>query len=427
MTADPAAGATDPPAAPRWWAPLAALVTATFIACALFVVANRIRPELFWYRYVGWLLTVVVVLGPCAWLWQRAATSRTVGQYAASRLRRALVATVLAVGGVFSALAIAFAVFLWRGQVAYSEVHDPTDVPPGAATVHVAGLASLAASSAEQHDRLRLYLARDYRWLVTTWDGTRVAFLRGGAPGRRQHGSNGYQRTKADGTGVQYRLGVYLDRATAMPGRRPVDVVAAGTPSTPVRLLKNPHGSGAYASTLWIEGTRGAVEVIEDSGEPARVQSNALVAALGEELAAVFAAPGHAAVDDLLESGSIAGADVPTLSVDVHADGADDPVGHGVYLVSGAINRGEEGSVTVRAFGPSNQPLRVTSLPVAREYVGWSSDATRRYRYGFEILVEDPDEREQLAARFELWFTPMNGGAERRLGSVERVIRGYRS
>ncbi len=335
----------------------------------------------------------------------------------------------LSMAAMVALLAVAFAVFLWRGQVAYSIEHDLSGLPPSTNEIRIAGLARLATTTPNEHRLLRAYLARNYRWMVTTRDGQRVAFLRGGVPGARVHGSNGYQSIGTDAARGQYRLGVYLDTPTPPPSRGPIDTATAGTSATRVRLLKPPLATVPYDSWLWIAGRSAAVELFEQSAVPERVVSNALIAEFGTELSRVFAAVDASALDDLLEAGSLAAVSDPLLAVEAgeQQPGDEHALGHGVYVVRGAVNPGEEGHVTLRAIdATSDTTLDVTALPAPLEYVGWSADESRRYRYGFDVIVEDRDEREQIAARFELWFTPSNGGPPRRLSGVERVIRGYR-
>jgi hypothetical protein len=365
---------------------------------------------------------------PAWWLWSSARAARVLAALAKPRLRRVVVSVLLSLAALVTLLVVAFAVFLWRGQVAHSREHDPLRLPPGANVVTIAGLAPLEDLTPGEHLRLRTYLARNYRWFVTTWDGGRVAFLRGGAPGARVHGSNGYQQSRPDGDGGQSRLGVFLDAASPTPSRVPIDTAKAGASLATVRLLYPPLAVVRYNSRLWIGGRMLGVEVFEESATAERVTSNALVAALGDELLRLHAAVGTAGLDDLLEVGSFGDEHDEVLTVAVGENfGDEDDLGHGVYVVGGAVNPGEEGHVSLRAFdAATNRPFGVTALPAAQEFVGWSDDASRRYRYGFEVIVEDGEERDRVVARFELWFTPGGRGTARRLATVERAVRGYR-
>lgn len=423
----PAPG-TSEPRVPRWWLVAGAAVSATTLAGVITRALGASTPALTSSRDLDWLFIVAALLVPAWRLWSHDRVGRILRLLAASRLRRVLAFLVLSLASLVSAVAVAFSLFLWRGQVAYSREHDQRRLPPGATEIRIAGLARLANTTPAEHVRMRTYFARNYRWMVTTWEGERVAFLRGGTPGARVHGSNGYQHTGLDSEGVQYRLGIYLDTSSQPPSRTPSDTVKAGEPSATVRLLYPPLAVVLYNSRLWIAGRMLGVEVFEEAARPERLVSNALVADLGEELRRVYGAAEISELDDLLEAGSMGAEPDESLSIEVGEHvGDDQDIGHGVYVVGGAVNPREEGHVSLRAFEvATNQPLEVTALPAPLEFVGWSADASRRYRYGFEVIVEDRKERDQVAARFELWFRPTAGGAPRRLGGIERVIRGYR-
>ena len=427
MVGDQAAAASQSHT-PRWWRVVGSAASATVVASMVVRAVGAAGPGLTSSLDLNWLLAIAALLVPAWWLWSSARAARLLAALAKGRVRRVVVSLGLSLAALVNLLAVAFAVFLWRGQVAYSREHDPLRLPPGANAVTLSALAPLEDLTPDEHLRLRTYLARNYRWFVTTWDGERVAFLRGGAPGARVHGSNGYQQSRPDGDGVQSRLGIFLDTASPAPSRVPIDTVEAGTPLATVRLLHPPQPVVRYNSRLWIGGRMVGVEVFEESARPERVTSDALVAALGDELARLLGATGVPELDDMLEAGSLGSEHAEGLTIGVAENlGDEDDLGHGVYVVGGAVNPGEEGHVSLRAFdAATNRPLGVTALPAAQEFVGWSADASRRYRYGFEVIVEDREERDRVTARFELWFTPAADGTPRRLLSVDRVIRGYR-
>jgi len=428
VTANPAT-ASGASHAPLWWFGVGAVATALATASLVLRGLDASGQAATASRDLDWLLTSSACLVP-AWRVCRSGRVRGLADgLARTRLGRIAVSLGLSAVAGGAMLAVAFAVFLWRSQVAYSREHDLRRLPPSANEIRLAALAPLATMTPDDHLRLRAYLARNYRWMVTTWYGERVAFLRGGAPGARVHGSNGYQHIGPEPSRVQYRLGVYLDIVHPPRSRVPFDATTAGAPIIAVRLLKPPLAIASYDSRLWIAGRSVGVEVFEESPSPERVVSNVLVAELGVELSRLLAVGDAAWLDGLLETGSIAEMDEPLLAVEAgeQQPGDENALGHGVYVVSGAVNPGEEGHLKLRAFdATSNAALEVTALPAPLEFVGWSDDTSRRYRYGFEVIVEDPDEREQMAARFELWFTPSNGGSPRRLSSLERLVRGYR-
>lgn len=331
----------------------------------------------------------------------------------------------MAVVALSNAVGVAFVAFMGVGAYFYNREVPDAVAPAAVRALRLSPLVRLDTLTRADHEWLEQYFSRDYRWWVTTSDGRRVAFLRGGSAGDRRHGSNGYQGEPGAGI-VQSRLAIDLDGPGMPKSLVPFDIAEIAGGVTLLRLFDREYGGPPrYMSRVSVPGNTLRLEVFEDSPRPERVESNRLVADLGGELNRVLSLPRISeALDNALEPDSIGVTDAPTLSIDAHEPDTD-PVGVGVYTASGYVNAGEAGAVEIRVVeSGTNKELPVTGMPAASEVVGWSEAPTTRYRYGFKFILDGGPE-DAFRARCELWFHPKTGGGARRLNSVERLVRRY--
>jgi len=95
----------------------------------------------------------------------------------------------------------------------------------------------------------------------------------------------------------------------------------------------------------------------------------------------------------------------------------------GIYDVEGWLNPGEPGVVYLRAY----EVTKGTRLSADRLYeksnerIGWSDTPSELFLYNSHITIYEGDWGQPYAARFEVWFKPDGGGAERKL--FERVFK----
>lgn len=96
------------------------------------------------------------------------------------------------------------------------------------------------------------------------------------------------------------------------------------------------------------------------------------------------------------------------------------------YRYEAWLNPGEKGSVNLKAFEVSrNIPLRVNDGGARdMECVGWSDDPEEKFYIGGCAFLGSYSENKDFAARFEVWFTPANGGSERKLAEHVYRIKG---
>lgn len=95
----------------------------------------------------------------------------------------------------------------------------------------------------------------------------------------------------------------------------------------------------------------------------------------------------------------------------------------GIYEVEIWTNPGEAGTVYLKAFEVTRgTPLSTRSLrEYSNERTGWSDDPNELFYSNTRITIYEGDWGDPYAARFELWFVPDSGEAERKL--LERVFK----
>jgi len=89
----------------------------------------------------------------------------------------------------------------------------------------------------------------------------------------------------------------------------------------------------------------------------------------------------------------------------------------GIYQVNAQINPGEQGHAYLKVYEQTrNTRLSEERLTIrSQQIVGWSNDPRERFRYQVEVTVYEGDWGVYYPARFELWFVPASGAAERKL------------
>jgi hypothetical protein len=274
------------------------------------------------------------------------------------------------------------------------------------ATVDVS-LPSLAALDADRVPALRDALARDPRWHVGTESGHAFAYRRFAAgPGAELHDTlNGYYDAEPR---REWRVVIGFDGpvyASRFADRGATHVTAA---AGPVALAPGESDDSFHDPTTYlvVEGSPVVVEFYERAPDADRSVTRAALLLVEHTLAAFL-------------RGELAAADTrgaPRLDL-IHG------MQGGIYTLTGHVNPGEPGRCYVRAFevtsGDELSAARLRSRTI--EDVGYSSDAAELFPYDTELTIYESDWGHYYAARFEVWFVPSNGGAERRL--VDDVFR----
>jgi hypothetical protein len=116
----------------------------------------------------------------------------------------------------------------------------------------------------------------------------------------------------------------------------------------------------------------------------------------------------------------------------------------GIYRVTGWANPGEAGVALLRIVqlgpdskaGPAMLPAELrgkegTFLSPehvearSRRWMGWSTKGEVLFPYQSEVAVYEGDWKHLQSVRFELWFRPANGGADRKLVESLATISGW--
>ncbi len=101
----------------------------------------------------------------------------------------------------------------------------------------------------------------------------------------------------------------------------------------------------------------------------------------------------------------------------------------GIYDVCAWVNPGEKGVAYLKVFATKTGE-RLSEHKVydrSKEVVGWSDDPHTQFYFNSHITVFEGDWKNEYDARFEIWFKPESGGAERMLVSGSRSIYGWQN
>jgi hypothetical protein len=194
-------------------------------------------------------------------------------------------------------------------------------------------------------------------------------------------------------------------------------VVKEGT--KPAELVgQSRQGGLGLDSHFMIDGGGAVLEIVEERAGPERVVTPLIVADIERELRAVLNSEvsKRGELDrSLLPEGSTrpGPAEIALLN----------GMQPGIYQVAAWANPGAAGTVFLKAFeitqGTRLSEDRLDEKSNAR--TGWSNDPNELFRYSSEVTIYEGDWGKPYAARFELWFRPDDGSADRKL--MERNFR----
>jgi len=274
-------------------------------------------------------------------------------------------------------------------------------------------------------DLLLRHLATSAKWLVTEERGKVYAVRRCVVGGRWQSSLNGYYTAFDFREGLDHGSdGHWQERVIIDPDGPVLDrpwvakatYARAGAGPVALKVVNDKKYGQGEESYLVVTSSGGAIEVFEQSRSRARPFTPLALKEIEDELAAVLASP----------TARARGFDPALMSVESVRTGPADIVlfgGGGIYNVSAYVNPAERGHVYLKVFEATrNTPLSAARLgPRSIEYTGWSGNPGETFFYDTEITVYEGDWGTYYPARFEVWFVPASGGAERKL--VEKIFR----
>lgn len=185
---------------------------------------------------------------------------------------------------------------------------------------------------------------------------------------------------------------------------------AAGLPGHLPLAFESEGQGGLHHARLLIDMPRLRISLRQSSrwpdGQPLQHALDGVAAELGHVLAAGRWHSG------LLPPGSVASG-----SPDIRLAG-----GAGAFEIEVAANPGEAGRVYRKAFEATRN---IEVLATARRPIGWSGQGAELFRLRESVLVHAGDPGVYYPARFEAWFVPDSGAAERKLVEVLYRIDGW--
>ena len=160
------------------------------------------------------------------------------------------------------------------------------------------------------------------------------------------------------------------------------------------------------------------VEIMEQAETEERRMSKAAVRELQVEFEALLKDPTReAAREPCFRTGAIIRGE-PSISL---------AGGSGRYTAVIRCNPGEPGNLYLKAYEITGEvPLSQSRLKQSSaELIGWSDDPDELFRASFDFPIYEGDWDQYYGARFEVWFSPEQGGSDRKLMESNWKIDGW--
>lgn len=287
--------------------------------------------------------------------------------------------------------------------------------PGGNAVEFVPAMPSLRRAATDHAKAFRDYIEASPDWHVFIEQGNRFAARRWSYGGEPQDTLHGYVSEFGGSAGFQTRCLLCLD-CKQWSGYSVQHVQEGPAPVKPQMSRENDLDE----SRVMVECGGVWVELFEQSGTPERRVTKATVAALEKEFAEFEKDP----------QAAIAGVQARSRELAKRLAGDDgqpfrllEGMQPGIYGVAYSLNPGEPGSVYLKAYEVT-QGTRLSANWLAgssETRMTWSTDPTERFGAKAGFTIYEGDWGKPYAARFEVWFKPDSGEAERKL--AERVFK----
>ena len=278
-----------------------------------------------------------------------------------------------------------------------------------------AAMPSLRRASTDHPKTFREYIEASPDWHVFIKQGNRFASKRWSYGGEPRDTLHGYISEFSGASKFQTRCLLCLDRQQW--SRYSVQHVQEGT-----KLVKPDMSMGnqLHESRIMIECGGVWVEIFEQSDSPERRVTKATVGNLEKEFSEFLKNPEAAVTEARNRSRDLASR---FAGDDGHSFRLLTGMQPGIYAVVYSLNPGEPGSVYLKAFEVTKgTPLSVGRLEAkSRTRMTWSADWLERFGAKAGFTIYEGDWGKPYAARFEVWFTPDSGKADRKLS--ERIFK----
>ena len=304
-------------------------------------------------------------------------------------------------------------------------VGDPADTFQAAirAALAVAGGDDAALNvSAPSLEKLRKdhpelldrYLASHPGWRVYEERGNRFATRRWMVGDRWQMSLHGYYSEFNERDGPKFQ-----SRTTIGFSGKPWGKAGQKIHSTTPTAVTMERGNNMWQSLVSLPAGDLVIEQFEQSGAKERRISRAAFLELEREFAPLAAQPTWENASRILPAGAvIRGKSSLALS---------DSFQGGIYNAQVRCNPMARGRIYLKAFEITrNEPLSADRLKTSTtEWVGWSDDPEEQFLSETHFTIYEGDWEQHYGARFEVWFTPDGGGAERKLLTRDFKIEGW--
>lgn len=287
--------------------------------------------------------------------------------------------------------------------------------PGGDVAEFTPAMPSLRRAATDHAKAFRDYIEASPDWHVFIEQGNRFAARRWSYGGEPRDTLHGYISEFGGDAGFQTRCLICLDRKQW--SRYSVQHAQEGTkPVKPEMSL----GNKLHESRVMIECGGVWVEIFEQSGKPERRVTKATVTALEKEFSTFEKDPEAALAGVRARSRELASR---LAGKDGHPFRLLTGMQPGIYGVVYSLNPGEPGSVYLKAFEVTKGTrLSADRLKGASETrMTWSTKPEERFGAKAGFTIYEGDWGKPYAARFEVWFKPDSGKAERKL--AERIFK----
>lgn len=294
-------------------------------------------------------------------------------------------------------------------------VRKALTVPGDNTTEFTPTMPSLRNASTDHLKTFRDYVEASPDWHVFIERGNRFAARRWSYGGEPRDTLHGYISDFSGDSQFQTRCLLCLDRKQW--SRYSVQNAQEGTkPVKPEMSL----GNELHESRIMIECGGVWIEIFEQSDKPERRVTKATVTALEKEFSEFLSDPESAVATARARSRELASR---LAGDDGHPFRLLTGMQPGIYGVVYSLNPGEPGSVYLKAFEVTKgTPLSVDRLEAkSKTRMTWSADPSERFGAKAGFTIYEGDWGKPYAARFEVWFKPDSGKADRKL--AERIFK----
>lgn len=297
--------------------------------------------------------------------------------------------------------------------IAAFKTNNIEKIPPQVST----DLAILNEFGNTNRQRLIEHLAASPRWFVTEENGKQYAYRRFLVDKKWNNSLHGFYSSFEVAPSAQphfqTRILIGFDGPVfSDPFEKKSTKVRVNSGPVPIRVIDDKESHQGKESYLVLQSSRACLEVFEQSGSDARPITQLALKEVKRELESALKEVTRP-VENPTESYY---REEPRIELANGMQG-------GIYQVRAFVNPREGGRVYLKVFEATrNTPLSEDRLkPRSTARIGWSKNPTEMFRYQSEITVYEGDWGTYYPARFELWFVPDSGAAERKL--IERIFK----